>query len=164
MGYCDFSDAELRALTRLRRREAAERRLAEIAARPIRRFSVLYQLAEPADPDPLDGEEDAHAIALHLVRRRSRRSRRSKVMQGFKLRAWESGVRNCCYCAVAMTLRLTLPETATCEHRLPRSRGGADEDRNFALSCSRCNNAKGNMTEGEFLEARGGTSFPIPWS
>jgi 5-methylcytosine-specific restriction endonuclease McrA len=154
MGYCDFSDAELRALTRLRRREAAERRLAEIAARPIRRFSVLYQLAEPADPEPLDGEE----------RRRSPRSRRSKIMQGFKLRAWESGVRNCCYCAVAMTLRLALPETATCEHRLPRSRGGADEDHNFALSCSRCNNAKGNMTEGEFLEARGGTSFPIPWS
>jgi 5-methylcytosine-specific restriction endonuclease McrA len=38
------------------------------------------------------------------------------------------------------------------DHRIPRSRGGTDEDSNLVACCHECNIAKGSMTDAEFLE------------
>lgn len=52
----------------------------------------------------------------------------------------------CFYCE-----RPTLLEDFTIEHRQPLSRGGTHEAMNKVGTCRECNNAKGFLTEGEFL-------------
>lgn len=49
-------------------------------------------------------------------------------------------------------------EQATVDHLLPQSRGGTDAVDNLAMTCSPCNNAKGNLTEAEFRLARRASS------
>ena len=49
---------------------------------------------------------------------------------------------HCCV-ACGATERLTL------DHRIPRSRGGADTEENLQVMCFRCNQAKGNRMPGE---------------
>lgn len=50
----------------------------------------------------------------------------------------------CCYCQKPMTLRLNRPKTATVEHIIPRSKGGADKPFNYAAACRPCNEKKSN--------------------
>lgn len=47
---------------------------------------------------------------------------------------------------------------ASCDHVLPRSRGGKTEERNLATACYRCNAAKGHFT----LEELGWALHPAP--
>lgn len=77
---------------------------------------------------------------------------------------WDLGVRHCCYCGVHMAWKIGHPHSCTTEHRQPLALGGADDVSNWALSCYQCNDAKGALTEEEFLAVRGGTAFPVPWS
>ncbi len=49
----------------------------------------------------------------------------------------ENGV--CFFCGEQL-----VPEWATIDHEVPRSRGGPDEEWNFLLSCGRCNRRKGS--------------------
>lgn len=49
----------------------------------------------------------------------------------------------CCYCSEKMTLKLGRRRTATVEHILPRSHGGADHF-NTAAACYDCNQERGN--------------------
>ncbi|MFA7242396.1 MAG: HNH endonuclease [Sulfuricellaceae bacterium] len=52
------------------------------------------------------------------------------------------GPLNCVYCGTP----------ATCwDHLIPAARGGTHQLRNFAPSCTRCNNAKGNKSWEEYL-------------
>lgn len=41
---------------------------------------------------------------------------------------------------------------ATLDHIVPRSAGGPDHPRNWALACGICNNLKADMPEAEFIE------------
>lgn len=68
--------------------------------------------------------------------------RRNKASNLFRL----DGFR-CHYCK-----RIVTHSTATIDHRIPRSRGGNNCIANMVLSCAPCNNAKGDMTEEEFLD------------
>lgn len=55
--------------------------------------------------------------------------------------------KRCRYCG--RKTRLTI------EHLTPNCRGGNGERRNLGLSCFRCNNEKGPLTEAEYLCLRG---------
>jgi 5-methylcytosine-specific restriction endonuclease McrA len=54
---------------------------------------------------------------------------------------------------------------ATWDHKLPLSRGGANDPENRVLACCRCNRRKGDMTADEFFhllaEAPCGVSVPL---
>lgn len=157
MGFLDFTDADLIALTRQRR---TERREALAAARPATiRFSRLDILACEAVEPPRSG-----VLGTEAGRRQVGAIRRKRRAKRFRLAAWEAGLRHCCYCGVYMTLRRCEPTSATTEHRTPLVLGGADDESNFAVTCYRCNDEKGELTEAEFLVVRGGGAFPIPWS
>lgn len=43
------------------------------------------------------------------------------------------------------------PKNATCDHLIPMSRGGLDEESNWVMSCYRCNAAKKDMLPDEFI-------------
>ncbi|MEZ0169903.1 HNH endonuclease [Microvirga sp. TS319] len=67
----------------------------------------------------------------------------------------------CHYCDTPLT-----SETVTADHKHPRAKGGRHTSMNIAAACSDCNNAKGNMTEGQFFKAvkkppSATTPFPI---
>ena len=59
----------------------------------------------------------------------------------------------CCYCQRPMTLRLNRPRTATIDHIVPKSRGGADKAFNYAAACRPCNERKSNTSLIMFLWA-----------
>lgn len=53
----------------------------------------------------------------------------------------------CVYCGEQVTLSAGKPEpsSATCDHFIPRSRGGKNGKGNQVLACYSCNQAKGDM-------------------
>lgn len=55
----------------------------------------------------------------------------------------------CYYCATALT-----PKIYAVDHRVPLARGGRVEFDNLSPACKRCNDTKGEMTDGEFRELR----------
>lgn len=69
------------------------------------------------------------------------------AQRGWKLRQF-AGVaeRPCYYCDESVTVF-----TATVDHLIPRSKGGASVDPNLVLSCKPCNGWKGNRTVAEFV-------------
>ena len=71
-------------------------------------------------------------------------------LAGWQLRSYvfhRDGAR-CAYCGNARAKRYEL------DHIVPRSRGGTDRVSNLAVSCQRCNIAKGNQPVGEFLAGK----------
>jgi 5-methylcytosine-specific restriction endonuclease McrA len=67
----------------------------------------------------------------------------------------------CCYCAQPMTLRLGKRHTATVEHIVPRSKGGANHISNYSCACFACNTERGNTNLLVFLAKRRQPSFGI---
>ena len=130
MGYCDHTDAEIRALTRQRRDEARLRRLAALA-QPLRFSGGSVEFRR----------EISGAGAV--VRSKS-------AATSFRRRMWKAGVRACFYCQGLMTGNIGKPSKCTVDHREPLSRGGADHESNWVLACLSCNGAKADMTEAEF--------------
>lgn len=60
---------------------------------------------------------------------------------------------NCYYCNRAMSTKRTYRFQAhfrTTDHKIPRSRGGANTDKNRCSCCRFCNEIKADMTEHEF--------------
>jgi len=47
---------------------------------------------------------------------------------------WDQGWRRCIWCGKHLTWA-----SLTCEHMVPRSRGGTDKRMNLAAACRRCN-------------------------
>lgn len=62
----------------------------------------------------------------------------------------ESAGSLCEYCGVDTTGTKWLQQF-TVDHKLPKSRGGADKKDNWAVCCKKCNALKGNLTVTEFL-------------
>lgn len=58
--------------------------------------------------------------------------------------------QRCFYCGIDVPF-----DEIEVDHKLPKSRGGADTDDNLVTACRRCNQAKGTMTATEFMGAGG---------
>lgn len=121
--YEDTSWADLRALTRQRRQEATERRIASLL--PPVRFSVL------------DGSAARH-------------ERDWAGSRAWRKEQWRLGNRHCAYCHRKTTLRRRLPLSMTTDHVDPFAPGGADSPWNWAVACAECNNRKGTLSAAEF--------------
>jgi 5-methylcytosine-specific restriction endonuclease McrA len=61
---------------------------------------------------------------------------------------------NCAYCHVSMVLELELPNTATIDHVVPRSKGGKSGRHNELCVCLQCNKEKSNMDLIKFLRIK----------
>lgn len=72
--------------------------------------------------------------------------RRSRITNLFNEQAGK-----CHYCETEMTLSLGFNRTATVDHVVPRSKGGADTNDNIVAACYDCNQKKGNMPVEKFL-------------
>lgn len=54
----------------------------------------------------------------------------------------------CVYCGCNFPLMLTI------DHKVPKSRGGQDDEKNAQVTCWFCNQLKGNLCHDEFLKYR----------
>lgn len=57
----------------------------------------------------------------------------------------------CCWCGVECRPEPGFKDSATIEHVLPRSKGGADHWDNYAMACASCNHHRGNASVEEML-------------
>lgn len=136
MGYCDHTEAELRALTRERRAQ----RQAVLAVEPVRYSGHGYEFKPPPPTTPSGTER--------------------RKLRGARNAFWREGHHSCYYCLCAMVLNrkrlgqtqgLMTPDHITVDHKVPLSRGGTNDPSNLAPCCWRCNNDKGSLTDVEFL-------------
>lgn len=136
MGYLDYSDAWMRALTRERRRERAARKAGHV---------VRY--SPDGDTARIISYEFKKGVALPGGGRSG--SKRQSVWRRNEL---AKGNRWCAYCGceVSDDLPEGHPHRATTDHRHPKALGGWDVGANYAMACFTCNNRKGRMTEAEF--------------
>lgn len=125
MGFCDVTDAEMRALKRQRRAEAA--------ARPV---TVRLR--------GFGGVEFEQTIQPVTI------GRRYKAQQAWKAREWSAGRRECGYCAVKLVRTPDRPNSLTVDHKHPLALHGDDAAHNWIAACLACNARKGSMTETEF--------------
>lgn len=97
--------------------------------------------------EPLDKEyfmtlyEDHHQVRIAV-----------KVARNVYLRTRVAEAQNwrCCWCGVECDARRGRKTSATVEHVVPKSQGGADEWENMALACSDCNGKRGVQDMSEF--------------
>lgn len=130
--YLDSSDAQLIALTRLRRSQ-----------RPP--TDTCLRIVASAKTAEFHARCDSSG---------SSSTRRRSAMQSWRKRQWKAGVRSCFYCR-GQTTRIPKhgspgPSSVTVDHRVALANGGADHELNWVMCCSRCNNRKGSLSEDEF--------------
>jgi hypothetical protein len=80
-----------------------------------------------------------------------------QISSGFLKEQWQQLLQFhpfCHYCGEPLTAR-----TATADHRIPMSKGGTHQIENIIPACHRCNSAKSNLPEYEFLHS--GRTFII---
>lgn len=134
--YEESSDAQLIALTRLRR---AERRITLVEQTPCLRVTASAKTAE---------------FHQRCAPPTTSSNRRRSAMQSWRKRMWKAGVRACHYCHGQMSKIPKHgdpgPSSVTVDHRVPLSDNGADHELNWVMCCSRCNNRKGSLSEDEF--------------
>jgi 5-methylcytosine-specific restriction endonuclease McrA len=76
-----------------------------------------------------------------------------------RMRVWRRDEGRCRFCGVTLTR-----SEFTLDHLLPRSKGGPDWDINLVVSCSPCNNQKGDKTlEEAGMELIGNQAFRDVW-
>lgn len=75
-----------------------------------------------------------------------------KVARNVYLRTRVAEAQNwrCCWCGIKCDARRGRKDSATVEHVVPKSKGGADEWENMALACSECNGRRGVQDIEEF--------------
>lgn len=69
----------------------------------------------------------------------------------------QPGFRHCRYCHKRLTF-----ESATIDHVRPKSKGGRNKPKNFALACAKCNHDKAD----KYFDSRNPTVDPYapdPW-
>jgi hypothetical protein len=76
-----------------------------------------------------------------------------KVATNIHIRCRLSEAQNwkCCWCGTQCVPESNQSNSATIEHIQPRSLGGADDQENYAMSCSRCNNKRGTLSVEDFM-------------
>ena len=135
MGYLDYSDAWLRALTRERRRDQRARKAGHVVRYSPDGDTAKIISYEFKGGRPLPGGSSGS--------KRQSVWRRNELARG---NCW------CAYCGCAVSDEF--PEghsrRATTDHRHPRALHGPDHPSNYALACFGCNSRKGRMTEEEF--------------
>lgn len=91
-----------------------------------------------------------------IGRRGSRLVLPGDLLARLRAKLFESAGGVCLYCRIGMrrdgeAAPDELHRAVTIEHRLPLARGGTWKRSNLAGACARCNAAKGDLTEGEYL-------------
>jgi 5-methylcytosine-specific restriction endonuclease McrA len=85
---------------------------------------------------------------LEVRAKKPRRIKTSKTIPSFREQLYEKQDGFCFYCG-----KITAWELWTVDHRQPISRNGTNDKNDRVGACWSCNNAKGNMTESEFLRS-----------
>lgn len=76
-----------------------------------------------------------------------------------RIRVWKRDEGRCRFCGAGLTRN-----EFTLDHLLPKSKGGPDWDINLVVSCSSCNNTKGDKTiEDVGMELLGNAAFRDQW-
>lgn len=138
MSYLDSSDAQLIALTRLRREEA--RALMDYLRQQHEHLRFYAIPKVKLDPIEAAWREPVPVYRLDWP----------PPHVEWKRYQWSLGYRKCGYCRCHMTLAPNTADTCTVDHRKALALGGKDEEANWILACSWCNTRKGVMTEEEF--------------
>ena len=63
----------------------------------------------------------------------------------------EAQNHRCCWCGIKVTELRDRPDSATIEHVVPKSHGGADHPDNFAIACHSCNGNRGVRSVEDFM-------------
>jgi 5-methylcytosine-specific restriction endonuclease McrA len=69
-----------------------------------------------------------------------------------RCRLAEAQNHKCCWCGCETSDVRKVWNSSTVEHVLPKSLGGTDDLDNLAMSCNKCNNARGNDVNWRELE------------
>lgn len=76
-------------------------------------------------------------------------AQQGKVSFGYKSKI-KKVAKNCAYCKKSFSAKLK----PTVEHILPRSKGGANNIKNYLAVCADCNNKRGNKNFKEWLKSK----------
>lgn len=157
MCYLDWTDAEVFALTRERRREhllrlhMQEPQDVEAVARAYKRLHGV-EMRQVADPIRFSGPSaEFKCQKITVVRGNSRR--RKSSYKTWRVAQWVGGNRCCYYCrsqTVKTSKTLNNPFLMTVDHKQPLALDGEDQEHNWVVCCWQCNNDKGVLTEAEF--------------
>jgi len=60
----------------------------------------------------------------------------------------------CCFCGIEMVEYPNQKNSATIEHVIPRCKGGLNSPKNYAISCNRCNNNRGDLDWQVFMDRK----------
>lgn len=63
----------------------------------------------------------------------------------------EAQNHRCCWCGIKVTELRNRSDSATIEHVVPKSHGGADHTDNFAIACHSCNGNRGVRSVEDFM-------------
>ena len=63
----------------------------------------------------------------------------------------EAQNHRCCYCGCKMTEQANHKNSATIDHVLPKSKGGANHPDNYVIACYSCNTKRGSTPAEQFL-------------
>jgi 5-methylcytosine-specific restriction endonuclease McrA len=163
MAYMDWTDAEVVALTRERRRERLlGLYMAEEVDVPAVRAAYMRLHGSPLPEGPtvvrfsvLDKPSVGFRAVVQVFNVTDRRAGAAKR---WREREWRAGVRTCHYCGEKMVCPPKNgpcgPMAATVDHRHPLVLGGDDAPWNWVMACWTCNNDKGGLSEEEFISNR----------
>ena len=87
----------------------------------------------PSLDDYKDSYKGFHLKLVHKV----------AVKVYWRTRLSEAQNHRCCWCGCAVTEQRDKKNSATIEHIVPRSLGGANHPDNYAIACSSCNQKRG---------------------
>lgn len=84
--------------------------------------------------------DTARQHKFELTAQEKRMNRKARIKAYYKAQHGE-----CAYCGQRMTLKLDMPNSATIDHIIPRSKGGRSNKFNEIAACATCNRIKGDQ-------------------
>ena len=138
-----MAHASDRTKERIKRRGESLRRKLYEKLRWQRRKGEEYR-ARARELNRLDPTKKRASVSKHRVMKAGNQGEHTGEL--FKVKFAFHGYR-CYYCHTPLTL-----QTATEDHRIPISRGGADWIANIVPACRSCNSSKGAKTESEYWD------------
>ncbi len=83
--------------------------------------------------------------------RRAEISFKTAVRVYWRTKLSEAQNHKCCYCGFRFSNQTHTKRSATIEHVVPRSQGGADHPDNYVVACAGCNSSRGVMPVENFI-------------